>query len=235
LLGAASPGIVIAMAFSGFADPACKFWKQLARNQSRDWFKASEDRYEREWAAPFLELLTDVAVGIDSAYPYCELEPPKIFRIHRDVRFSKDKSPYKTHIGGVLSVEGSGGVMDKPVALYLQVGTECFAAAGHYMIPPEKLARVRRAIVDPTRGKELASITRSLARRGFTLDGAEKLARVPRGFDPEHPLAELLRMKGLVAMFPPLPDLGDASLVRWLRKQCVAASELVTWTTYAGA
>ena len=165
------------------------------------------------------------AAGIDSAYPYCELEPPKLFRIYRDVRFSKDKSPYKTHIGGMVSVEGSGGVMDKPVALYLQVGSECFAAAGHYMIPPEKLAKIRRAIVDPTRGKELASITRSLVKRGFTLDGAEKLSRVPRGFDPEHPLAELLKMKGLVAMFPPLPRLDDPALVRWLRKQCIAAAD----------
>jgi len=223
------------MAFQGFPDAKGSFFKQLARNQTREWFQAKKARYEREWAEPMHELLTDVAAGIDSAYSYCELEAPKVFRIYRDVRFSKDKSPYKTSIGGALSIAGPGGVMDKPVALYVQLGTEAFAAAGHYKMSPEKLAKVRQAIIDPARGKELLSITRKLARGGFTFDAAEKLARVPRGFDPDHPLAELLRMKGLVAMFPPMPDIGGRSFSGWLRRECVAVAELVTWTTYAGA
>jgi uncharacterized protein (TIGR02453 family) len=223
------------MAFAGFTDPAGTFFKQLAKNQTREWFTAHKERYEQEWAEPFLELLGDVAAGIDSAYPYCEIEAPKVFRIYRDVRFAKDKTPYKTTIGGTLSIKGAGGVMDKPVALYLQLGTEQLAGAGHYMMPPAKLAKVRQAIVDPERGKELAKITKALAKRGFTFDAGEKLVRVPKGFDPDHPLADFLRMKGLVAMFPPLPPIGDASFAKWLRKECIAVASLVTWTTYAGS
>ena len=228
-------GILEAMAFAGFADETGKFFKQLAKNQTREWFKANKDRYERDWAGPFLELLTDVAAGIDSAYDYCELDAPKVFRIYRDVRFGKDKTPYKTSIGGTLSIKGSGGVMDKPVALYLQLGSEAFAAAGHYMMPPDKLAKLRQAIVDPARGKELATIARKLARRGFSFGAGKKLARVPKGFDAAHPLADFLRMKGLVATFPPLPAIGNPAFAKWLKNECIAAADLVTWTTHAGS
>ena len=222
------------MAFGGFVDADGKFFRLLAKNQSRDWFKANKERYQREWEAPMLELLAEVRTGIDAAYSYCDIDAPKVFRIHRDVRFGKDKSPYKTHIGGTLSITGAGGVMDKPVALYLQVGLERFAGAGHYMMPKEKLDKVRQAIVDPARGKELAKITTALAKRGFTFDAAEKLVRVPRGFDPDHPLRDFLRMKGLVARFPAMPSIGDKGLAKWLKKECTAAADLVTWTTYAG-
>ena len=223
------------MAFTGFADPNGKFFKQLAKNQSREWFQEHKTHYEETWAKPLLDLLTDVSAGIDKAYPYCDIEVPKVFRIYRDVRFGKDKTPYKTSISGTLAIKGGGNVMDKPVALYLQLGSEAFAAAGHYMMPPEKLAKVRRAMVDAKLGKELGAITKALAKRGFTFDASEKLARVPKGFDPEHPLADFLRMKGLVARFPALPDIGEASFAKWLRKECIAVADLVTWTTYAGA
>ena len=221
------------MTFRGFPDAKGAFFKTLAKHQTREWFQANKERYENEWAAPMLELLSDVRAGIDATYEYCDLDAPKVFRIYRDVRFGKDKTPYKTHIGGTLSITGQGGVMDKPVALYLQLGTEAFAAAGHYRIPPLQLARMRQAIVDPKRGGELTKILAKLEKRGFAVATSEALTRVPRGFDPEHPLAHLLKLKGLIVRFPPMPSLGDAGLVTWLRRECKAAADLVTWTTYA--
>ncbi len=230
------------MPFDGFADPTGKFWKELAKHQTREWFKDNKARYEREWETPVRELLGEVRAGVDAAYAYCDLDEPKLFRIYRDVRFGKDKSPYKTHIGGTISVRGAGGVMDKPVALYLQLGAEPFAGAGHYMMAKDKLDKLRKAIVDPASGKELAKITRTLARRGYTFDAHETLVRVPKGFDPEHPLADFLRMKGLVARLPPLPALpalgkkgAGKALRAWLVTECKAVSALITWTTYATA
>jgi uncharacterized protein (TIGR02453 family) len=184
------------MTFKGFVDDKGTFFKQLAKNQDREWFKKNKSRYETEWAEPMLELLSEVREGIDDAYSYCDLDEPKLFRIHRDVRFGKDKSPYKTHIGGTISISGTGGVMDKPVALYLQLGNEPMAGAGHYMLPPDKLAKVRKAIAEDARGKELAKIVKALEKRGSSLMSAEKLVRVPKGFDADHPRAELLKMKG---------------------------------------
>ena len=223
------------MTFKGFVDDKGTFFKQLAKNQNREWFKKNKSRYETDWAEPMLELLGEVREGIDDAYSYCDLDEPKLFRIHRDVRFGKDKSPYKTHIGGTISISGTGGVMDKPVALYLQLGSEPMAGAGHYMLPPDKLMKVRKAIAEDARGKELAKIVKALEKRGSSLMSAEKLVRVPKGFDADHPRAELLKMKGLVARFPPVPSIKDASLTKWLVKECKAAAELVTWTTYASA
>jgi uncharacterized protein (TIGR02453 family) len=223
------------MAFAGFPDDTGRFFTELSRHQTREWFLANKDRYERDWVEPFEQLLAEVAAGVDEAYPHCELAEPKVFRIYRDVRFAKDKTPYKTNIAGMIAIKGQGGVMDKPVALYLQLGSEVFAAAGHYQMPADKLAKVRRAMVDEIKGKELLAITRALAKKGFTFDVGETLAKVPKGFDPAHPLADFLRKKGVVARFPPLPPIGDAALARWLRKQSVAVAELVTWTTYAGA
>ena len=102
------------MTFKGFVDDKGTFFKQLAKHQDREWFKENKSRYESEWAEPMLELLGEVREGIDDAYSYCDLDEPKLFRIYRDVRFGKDKSPFKTHIGGTISITGAGGVMDKP-------------------------------------------------------------------------------------------------------------------------
>jgi uncharacterized protein (TIGR02453 family) len=226
------------LSFGGFPDTKRAFWKALARNGNREWFQANKERYERDWAAPMLELLTLLREAIDADYPYCDLDEPKVFRIHRDVRFGTDKTPFKDHIAGRIPVKRSGGVLETPLALYLHLGAECFAAAGQYVIPPEQLGRVREAIVDPVRGKELAAILAKLDKRGFTLGAKERLARVPRGFPADHPRAELLKLKGLMMRFPPMPPFGGTSgkdLVRWLRAESKAVAALVEWTTRASA
>ncbi|MEZ4300652.1 MAG: DUF2461 domain-containing protein [Polyangiaceae bacterium] len=225
--------------FTGFPETTGKFFKALAKNQSREWFAEHKAEYEEKWVEPMKALLADVAVRIDDAYSYCELEEPKVFRIHRDVRFSKDKTPYKTSISGMIGIKsGAAGMMEHTVAVYVQLGLEEgkmseFAGAGHYMFSPEKLAKFRQAVV--TQEKELSKLLKSLEKKGFGVDAKESLTRVPKGFDPEHPLAHILKMKGLVTRFPPLPAIGEAALVTWLVKHAKAVAELVTWTTYATA
>jgi uncharacterized protein (TIGR02453 family) len=218
--------------FDGFADREARFFKALAKNQNRAWFAAHRDEYERGWLAPMKALLTEVRGKLAQRYRREEIAAPKVFRIHRDVRFSKDKVPYKTHIGGYLGVDGTAAGPAGAAALYVHVAAdELFACAGQYMMDGEQLKRFRAAIVDVKRGKELAGILKPLTRAGFTVESREQLQRVPRGFDPEHPQADLLRRKGLIVTFPD-PDralLTSPKLVDWLAGHGKKAVPLVEW------
>jgi uncharacterized protein (TIGR02453 family) len=225
--------------FEGFADAEGKFFRALARHNEREWFLAHKPEFEQGWNAPMKLLLAEVKDAVDAAYAHCDLGEPKVFRIFRDVRFSKDKSPYKTHIGGYIPLVRKGAkVTDLPMALYFQVGaTETFGAAGHYMMEPESLARFRGAVAHDARGKELDRILAKLTKKGFAHDSYESLKRVPKGFDPEHPRADHLRRKGLHLSFPVLPKgiLTKRRLVAWLADGSKTAAPLVEWLVYATA
>jgi uncharacterized protein (TIGR02453 family) len=221
--------------FEGFADHTARFFRQLAKNQRREWFAAHRDEYEEGWLRPMRALLAELRERIDPFFPQHPLGEPKVFRIHRDVRFSKDKSPYKTHIGGYLPIDHAGQAPASPAPVYVHVGTDVFVAAGHYMMTPDQLARYREAVVDERRGRELASIVGRLQKRGFEVGSHEVLKKVPRGIDPEHPRAELLRRKGLVVSFPEVPRnlLVSRALVEWLVKHTKQAAPLVEWLASA--
>src|SRR5579862_7503862 len=94
--------------FAGFADADGKFFRALAKRNERAWFLAHKDEFETGWNAPMKALLQDLHGTIDAAYERADLGAPKVFRIFRDVRFAKDKSPYKTHIGGYIPLARSG-------------------------------------------------------------------------------------------------------------------------------
>ena len=225
--------------FEGFADGKARFFKALAKKNDRAWFLAHKAEFEEGWNAPMKLLLADVREAIDRGYAHCDLDEPRVFRIFRDVRFAKDKSPYKTHIGGYIPLKRGGKkATDLPMALYFHVGaTETFGAAGHYMMEPESLERFRQAIADEKRGRELLKILASLAKKGFLADSHEKLKRVPKGYDPDHPRADLLKRKGLVVSFPKVPAglLATSRLTKWLAGGCKTAAPLVEWLAFATA
>jgi uncharacterized protein (TIGR02453 family) len=223
--------------FDGFADRTGRFFRALARNQRRDWFAAHRGEYERGWLAPMKLLLAEVRERIDGFFPRHPLGAPKVFRIHRDVRFAKDKSPYKTHIGGYVAIDGAGEGPSAPAALYLHIGSaEVFVAAGQYMMDPAQLARFREAVVDNRRGGDLVAILRKLGRAGFAVGSHDVLQRVPRGLDPGHPRAELLKRKGLIVTFPAPPRelLVARPLVDWLVTHTKRAVPLVEWLASVG-
>ncbi len=226
-------------AFEGFADRNAAFFFALAKNQDRDWFAAHKEEFELGWNKPMAALLAEVAAGIDSAFPDCDIAPPKLFRIYRDVRFGKDKSPYKTHTGGLLMARSrrAESVTEVPIALYMQVGTETFAAAGQYMMTPDSLAKFRAAVVDAKRGPELVKILTKLRAQGFEPGAYAMMANVPRGFEAQHPRADLLKYKGLIVRFPAVPTelLTSPDLVKWLSKQVQSAAPLVRWLVFATA
>jgi len=222
--------------FTGFADADAKFFKTLGKNQTREWFQAHKAQFEAGYQTPMKQLLEQVHAGIDARYEYADLGEPKVFRIFRDVRFSKDKSPYKTHIGGFIPVRLHGKPTEVPVALYFHVGQpNSFAAAGHYMMSSEQLVKYRAAVADDKRGRELDKLLATLKKKGFSVGSHESYQRVPKGYDPDHPRAEHLKRKGLTVNFPPLPSdiLASKNLVSWLVTHTKAAAPLVEWLVFA--
>jgi uncharacterized protein (TIGR02453 family) len=223
--------------FEGFADRDARFFRALARNQRREWFAAHRREYEEGWLAPMKALLAEVHERIDGLFRRHPLAAPKVFRIHRDVRFGKDKSPYKTHIGGYIALAGTGQGPSAAAPLYLHVGaTELFACAGHYMMDGPQLAAFRAAVLDEPRGGALAATLKKLARVGFEVGSHDVLQRVPRGLDPEHRRADLLKRKGLIVSFPELPRklLVSPALVDWLVAHTRRAVPVVEWLAALG-
>ncbi len=223
--------------FEGFADQDGKFFKALAKNQNKEWFTRHKSEFEEGWSGPMKALMAELSLKLESAYPDCDLGEPKAFRIYRDVRFSKDKTPYKTHVSGFIPLKAGASPMESPAAIYFQVGTETFAAAGQWGMSKQALDRYRAAIIDDASGKELGRFLASLEKKGFVRGAMEVMKRVPRGFEPEHPRADLLRHKGLVVTFPPLDKklLTSRKLVDALVKQSKLVAPFVRWLAFATA
>lgn len=217
--------------FKGFSKRAPAFWHELAAEMNRDWFTANKQRYQEEWVDPMQALLDAVHAGLVSAYKPLKLGEPKVMRIYRDVRFSKDKQPYKTHIGAVITVAGNKLGESGNAAMYVHLGLdEEFVGVGTYMFDPERLVRWRKAVAGKA-GAELASLVQKLRKAGYEVGGHDDYKKVPKGFEPDHPRAEYLKMKGLTAGPGELPRgiLHDAELATWLVKHGKALAPLVKW------
>ena len=216
-------------AFAGFADPAMRFFHDLDAHQDRAWFLAHKAEYEEQWARPMAALLAAVKARLEPVYAGFPLRDPKVFRLQRDVRFSLDKSPYKTHVSGLVALRGGGETQEAPAVLYLQLGTECFAGAGVYHMPPPKLAAWRAMLLDARKGAAFARSFDALHAQGFEATAMETLKTAPRGVAPDHPRIALLKQKGLALGFPAIPKatLRKAALVDWLVERCTEAAPMV--------
>jgi len=167
--------------FAGIPPEAFRFYEELEGNNNREWWLAHKDTYQAAVKEPLVRLLT----GLEP-----EFGPAKLFRPYRDVRFSQDKSPYKT-------AQGAFATRQEGVGYYLQVSADGLLVGGGYRShAPAQLARFRAAADASASGAALQEIVDSIAAAGFSVEG-EKLKTVPRGFDPHHPRAELLKHKTL--------------------------------------
>jgi uncharacterized protein (TIGR02453 family) len=217
--------------FAGFDRNAMQFWHELASEMSKDWFVANKQRYERQWVAPMTVLLDDVARRLAPAYRPLKLGAPKVMRIYRDVRFAKDKTPYKTHIGAVITVAGKAVGEGGNAAMYVHVGLdEEFVGVGCYQFDAAKLAKWRKAVAGAP-GAALQPLIGKLRKAGYVVGGHDDYKKMPRGFDPDHPRAELLKMKGLTGGFPEIPRgmLCKPGLADWLVQHGTAMAPLVLW------
>jgi uncharacterized protein (TIGR02453 family) len=167
------------MPFRGFGPEALPFFKALAFHQTKEWFEENRTIYEAQIKEPFGDLIEDLSAAFAKArLPLKGDRKGSLFRLHRDIRFSKDKSPYKTHAGAVLT---RGGGKNEQGLFYIHVSPEeCFAAAGFYAPEPADLARLRRAIVRAP--KVYAKTVATLEKKGLDLSSEYDVSRVPREF-----------------------------------------------------
>jgi uncharacterized protein (TIGR02453 family) len=167
------------MAFRGWPAEALEFFEVLEADNTKATWQRTKDVYERSVRGPMEELLEELAPAWGEG---------KIFRPYRDVRFSADKSPYKTHIGAVL---GEG---------YVQLSADGLAAGcGRWEMAPDQLERYRAAVDADRSGGELAGVAAAARKAGLDVTGHELLKTAPRGYPKDHPRVELLRFKGIVA------------------------------------
>ena len=222
-------------AFPGFAKEAPGFFHQLAAEMTRDWFNAHKADYETLWVQPMTALLEHVAARLKRPFQGLTVHAPKLFRIYRDVRFGADKSPYKTHIAGVIRVSRGGGAKKPTVssaALYLHLGADDeYVGAGHYIFEPDTLVRWRKLVADNRTGAEIQKLVDASRKRGMQTEAHEVLARVPKPYDADHPRAELLRYKGLIVGYPAIPRglIHRAGFADWLVERATESAPLVSW------
>lgn len=197
------------------------FLRELKRHNDREWFGRNRERYEREVRQPLMRFVADFAVPLRRLSPHLVADPRpaggSIFRIHRDTRFTKDKSPYKTHAAAQFRHRDGKDVHAPGFYLHLEPG-RVFGGAGIWHPDPPTLLRLRQAVA--SRGAEWR---KALSGRSFretcTLEG-DFAVRPPRGFSPDHPLIEDIKRKDFIAV------------ANWSEKQATAPGFLAEFATF---
>lgn len=202
-----------------FSDKTFKFQRALARNNDREWFQAHKADYEAHLRQPFLRLITDLQAPLAAISPHYRADPKPVggslFRIHRDIRFANDKTPYKTWAGANFFHARRRDVEAPSFYLHVQSGN-CFIAAGLWHPQPETQRRIRGFILENP-GTWKAAVHAPAFKRRFALEG-DTLVRAPAGFPADHELIADLKRKDFVASRP----LDDATVVGARLKQSVA-------------
>lgn len=203
--------------FAGFPVEALAFYADLEEHNTKEWWSEHQGVYEDAVREPMLALLEALSA---------EFGPGKVFRPHRDVRFSKDKSPYKTAQGGFVQMAAGTGY-------YLHLGADgLMVGAGCHTSAPAQVERLRAAVDAPASGTGLEEIVEALRAAGYAIEG-ERLKTVPRGYDKDHPRAELLRYKSLTAgrTFGTPPWLATPEALEHVRASWSELRPLVEWLT----
>jgi uncharacterized protein (TIGR02453 family) len=200
------------VAFRGWPSEALEFYEGLEADNSKTYWEAHRAVYEEQVRAPMVALLAELEP---------EFGPGKIFRPYRDVRFSADKTPYKTAVAATLERGG-----------YVHLSAEGLAAGnGMYHMETDQLVRYREAVDDDASGAALEKLVTEAARAKIDIVGHDRLKRTPRGYPADHPRADLLRHKGLVAwkQWPVAPWLGTAAAKKRVVDFLRATAPLNDW------
>lgn len=183
-----------------FTRATLKFLSDIKKNNNREWFQANKDRYESDVREPAFAYIESMAPRLAKISDQFVASPKKVggslMRIHRDVRFGKDKTPYKVNVG-IQFRHVSGKDVHAP-GYYLHIeSAEVFLAAGIWKPDSETLNNMRMHMHEnPARWKKIKT---SLLKKGFELHG-DSLKRPPRGYDADHPLLEDLKRKDFIAV-----------------------------------
>jgi uncharacterized protein (TIGR02453 family) len=195
--------------FKGFSKECVRFYSDLVKNNNKPWFDEHKPDFEAHVMQPARDFVYEMGERLKIISPKVVADPrinKSIFRPFRDTRFSKDKTPYKTHLG-IFFWEGPLAKMDcpgyyfhiEPPMLMLGVGNHCFSRP--------VLEAYRDAVVDDSLGKALGNAIETVKSKGDYSIGEKQYKKVPRGYDKDHPNAELLLYGGLTAFVEtPIPD-----------------------------
>jgi uncharacterized protein (TIGR02453 family) len=191
--------VAVTEKFTGFSPQALRFLRDLKKNNERAWFQARKELYERELLAPLKALTLDAAGAMRKAKIPIDADPSRVgFRIYRDVRFSLDKSPYKTNLGTYLPYRGIRGA---PGGLYIHIEPKAsFVVVGFYCLDKEPLQRWRAAMAAAP--ERFAAVVRALEKNGVEIATAgDTLKRMPRGFETfaDSSIARYFRLASFIA------------------------------------
>lgn len=185
--------------FHGFPVEGDRFFRALAKHNEKPWFEAHRAEYDAHVLGPMRAFVVEAGAGLRRKWPKLQADPRvggSIFRIHRDTRFSKDKTPYKTACAARMW-DARGPAKDATAGFYVHVEAGAvYLGAGVYQFADDQLARYRAALGD---AKVLKLLRKALADAKGLEPGGRTLKRPPRGFDADHPAGELLLHKGLYA------------------------------------
>lgn len=203
------------MTFSGFPEAALDFYDDLELDNTKSFWEANKHVYQETVLAPMKELMEALADEFGAA---------KIFRPHRDTRFSKEKVPYKTHQGAFVAMAPETGYYVEVSPRGVRTGGGC------YWFSPDRLSAFRDAIMDDRRGTEFEKLVKALQRKGFEI-GGDKLKTKPRGFDGDHPRIDLLRHKSITAghLIGFEPVIHTPDLLKEVRKDWRAVRPMAEW------
>ena len=180
-----------------FTKSTFHFLKDLKANNDRAWFAEHKHRYERQLKEPALRFIEAFAPELRALSPHFMATPRSLFRIYRDTRFSKDKSPYKTAAGVHFRHDSAKDAHAPGFYLHIEPGA-CFVGLGIWHPDSNTLLKIRERIVDDP--NTWTKVSRGTAFTShFELEG-DALKRAPKGFDPEHPLIDDLRRKDFIGV-----------------------------------
>lgn len=224
------------LSFAGFDPGALKFLRQLRRHNNRPWFEEHRDTYETLLRDPMRALIEELDVRLARIAPELTGDPRRsMFRIHRDVRFSLDKSPYKTHVSCWLfhrdAGKGVGQEAHGGAGLYVHLEPGASMVAGGLWMPAKPaLDRVRNALLDGHEAFARMVTAPAFRRRFGTLSEEAMLVRAPRGVDPDHPALPWLRYKSF-SVHRMLEDdtMTSPMLPNVLERNFVALRPMVRW------
>ena len=222
------------MAFSGFPKQTVTFLAGLAKHNDKKWFDAHRADYDAYYVEPAKAFVEAIGPRLKKLDARLRAEPKingSIFRINRDVRFARDKSPYKDHLD-MWFWSGTKKGWDCSGFFFRLTPTRLIAGAGMHGFVPPVLARYRRAVLDEDKGGALAKVVAKLRKDGRDV-GGESYKKVPRGVAEDHPRAALLRHGGLFAGWEDKHprELFTPAVVDFVAKQYAAMLPLHAWLT----
>ncbi|WP_420962720.1 DUF2461 domain-containing protein [Brucella sp. IR073] len=219
--------------FKGFGDKALPFLKALDFHQNREWFQENKGLFEAHLKEPLGDLVEDLTERFaEAGLPFRGDRVKSQFRIYRDARFSKDKSPYNRHLSALLSADGSKRT--ESGCFYVCIGLpgvrDCYAGVAWWEQRPELLLAMRKAIVE--KPEEYRAMVRALKQGGLELRDTDRLKRLPRGFEhiEEPDLAEAVRNRHFFVRMEIDPDsITSPDLADRLFDFALRSKPLIDW------